>query len=232
MDFPPFPGLRTEAFDFLRDLAQNNNREWFKSRKSLFDDEVVWPLRCLLNDAALEASGRGLPFRADPKRGLFRIYRDIRFSKNKDPYKTHAGAVISRSGDHKSNGVVYIHVQPEQSFLAAGFWHPETKLLRAWRARMAADPGTFAGIAEALMRHGLPLEKTDTLKRMPRGFENYSDDEIAPMLKLKSFVVIRKVSDSALCSPNFTGAVLEMAELSLPLLTFGWELERTISVHP
>src|SRR5690606_41334595 len=84
MDFPPFPGFRPEAFDFLRALAAHNDREWFKPRKEVYEDEVLWPFRCLVADVTREARAQGIPLAGDPQRAIFRIYRDTRFSKDKD----------------------------------------------------------------------------------------------------------------------------------------------------
>lgn len=225
-DLPPFPGFRDEAFAFLRDLARNNRRDWFKPRKAVYDDEVVWPMQCLLAEATHAAARKGLPLRADPRRALFRIYRDTRFSKNKDPYKTHAGAVLSRTGSHKSSGGVYVHVQPDGCFLAAGFWRPETPLLRAWRTRMADDPVAFLTMAAALEAHGLPLRPHgDPLKRMPRGFEALADSDVAPYLRWKSFIVSQPVDEAALQAPGFTQTLVAFMEAAMPLLAYGWALE-------
>lgn len=224
-DFPPFPGFRDEAFAFLRDLKSNNAREWFKPRKAMYDDEVLWPLRCLVADAGRQLAEAGLPLTGDPKAGLFRIYRDTRFSKNKAPYKTAAGAVLSRSGRRGDAGSVYIHVEPGASFIGAGFWRPDNPTLRAWRLRMAAAPSAFLEMKRALENSGLTLANDGhTLKRMPRGFEDHADTEIAEPLRWKTFITARPFPDEALQSPDFTRAVVETAEAVLPLLRFGWEV--------
>lgn len=225
IDLPPFPGFRPEAFAFLRSLAAHNDRDWFKPRKALYDDEVVWPLQCLLADAAREGARQGLPFAADPARALFRIYRDTRFSKDKRPYKTHAGAVLSRSGSKDEEGVVYVHVEPGQSFLGAGYWQPEAALLRAWRARLATDPGGFLAVRDALAAAGLTVDRGDALKRMPRGYEALAEHDVAPFLRARSFTVRRAFPDEALQRPAFTHEVLRFAHDALPLLAYGWALE-------
>ena len=140
MEYPPFPGFRNEAFDFFRQLAENNQRDWFKPRKATYDDEVVWPMRCLLTEASNEAAQHGLNLTANPKRALFRIYRDTRFSKNKAPYKTHAGAVLTRTGDNKSSGGVYIHPR-HNWFLSAA--HGEADILAA----LEVTDGAFGEVA-------------------------------------------------------------------------------------
>lgn len=225
-DFPPFPGFRDEGLQFLRDLKRNNKRDWFKPRKETFKDEVEWPLRCLVMDAGRRALAEDLPLSGDPKKALFRIYRDTRFSKNKRPYKTHASAVLSRNGTRKDSGVVYIHIEPGASFLGAGYWKPENTLLKAWRSEMIDRPALFLDILSHLEERGLELADGPTLKRMPRGFHTYADSELAPYLKRKSFTVTRPVTDEQLSTPAFTDDVLAFSHDVLPLLAYGWDLLR------
>ena len=224
-DYPPFPGFRDEAFAFLRELAQNNERDWFKPRKATFDDEVQWPLRCLVADAARQATHHDLPFGGDPKRSLFRIYRDTRFSKNKQPYKTHASAVLSRSGRKKDLSGLYLHIEPGHCFLAAGFWKLETPDLRRWRTRIAQEPAAFLDVRQRLEAEGLTLETRASLKRMPRGFEDYAETDVAEVLRWKSFTTSRAFPDVALQTPDFTQDVVQMMRDVLPLMEYGWELE-------
>ena len=87
---PDFPGIRAAGIAFLRDLARNNERAWFRERRDLYEREVRFPLECLV--AELSDPAHGLPLRGDPKRAVFRVHRDIRFSRDKSPYKTHAAA--------------------------------------------------------------------------------------------------------------------------------------------
>ena len=221
---PPFPGFREEAFAFLRDLRQHNERDWFKPRKATYDDELLWPARCLVSELAEALSRAGVPLTGSPKKSPFRIYRDTRFSKNKDPYKTHLGLVLSRDGTKKAPGALYVHVEPGHCFLAAGFWRPESPLLRRFRERMVSDPsGWRSAVAEA---EGAGLElgtgPSDTLKRMPRGFESYADDEIAPYLKWKGRVASRPIADDRLKTPAFTADVVAFARDAMSLLAWGW----------
>ncbi len=222
-DFPPFPGFRTEGLDFLRELKRHNERDWFNPRKAVYDDELLWPMRCLIADVARRAPLHGLPLTGDPKRSVFRIYRDTRFSQCKLPYKTHVGAVLSRSGGRKDPGSVYLHVEPGASFIAGGYWWSETALVRRWRDRMVADPGDFLDIVEQMDAAGHPVSVPTSLKRMPRGFEAEPDSELARWLKAKSLIVRRDVADSELGDPSFADAVVETARSFLPLLAFGWE---------
>ena len=227
-NLPPFPGFRNDAFTFLRELARNNDRDWFKPRKATYDDEIVWPLQCLLAEASREAAQRGLALSADPKRAIFRIYRDTRFSKNKEPYKTHAGAVLSRDGSTKSLGGIYVHVEPGQCMVAGGFWHPETTFLKAWRSAMAEDPSAFMEMVEQMDTNGLPVESDEALKRMPAGYETLADHTIAPFMRYKSFTTHRNHPDSDLASTDFAQTLVAFMEQCHPLLAFGWAVEERL----
>ncbi len=221
---PPFPGLRPEAFQFLRDLKTNNRRDWFKPRKAVLDDELLDPIRCLVVQVGREASARGLPLHGDPARSLFRIYRDTRFSTNKDPYKTHVGATLTRSGERDDPGGLYVHVEPGGCFLAAGFWAPPKALLTAWRERIAADPQGFLGVAEAVEGAGLTLTTRESLKRMPRGYEALAESPAAAYLKWKGCIATQAVGEDALMTPAFAEDMLGFAEAARPLLDYGWRL--------
>ncbi len=223
-EYPPFPGLTDAGLQFLRDLRQNNDRAWFKERKPTFEDEVRDPVRCLVADFAREAAHAGLPLTGDPKRSLFRIYRDTRFSKDKQPYKTHVGVVLSRSGGKKDPGGVYVHVEPGDTFVAGGYWAPEPPLLRRWRSRMAEEPGEWLEVVARLEGAGLTVAPRASLKRMPRGFEGEADSDVAGWLKAKGIVARRDFHDEALQTPSFTGEVVAAARQMLPLLEYGWDL--------
>ncbi|MFK7844904.1 MAG: DUF2461 domain-containing protein [Rhodothermales bacterium] len=222
---PPFPGFQPAAFDFLKQLVLNNEREWFKARKATYDDEIVWPMQCLLAEAAREAGARGFTLTADPKKSIFRIYRDTRFSKNKAPYKTAAGAVLTRNGTNKSFGGVYIHLEPDQCFLAAGFWHPDNDKLRAWRSYMANHQHDFMSMVDKLAESKLELESDEALKRMPRGFEDYAGTDVESYLKWKSFTTSRKFKDKAYQNASFIDEVMRFMEEVYPFLLFGWDTE-------
>lgn len=222
-DFPPFPGFQTQALEFLRALAQHNHRDWFNPRKTFYEDHVRWPMQCLIAELGRELARRDLPLRGDPEQGLFRIYRDTRFSKDKRPYKTYIGAVLSRTGSRRDLGVVYIHVEPGESFLGAGFWKPGPTFLRRWRQRMRQQSETFREIVSQLQAHGLTLETDTALKRMPRGFEDAAHIPVAEYLRWNSFLVSQDVPDEAVLRPDFTQMVVHFAETVCPLLSFGWD---------
>jgi uncharacterized protein (TIGR02453 family) len=222
---PPFPGFRKEAFQFLRELKANNDRAWFKARKSTFDDEVLWPMRCLVAQLGNELPARGLPIAGDPDRAVFRIYRDTRFSPNKDPYKTHIGAYLTRSGDRKEDGGVYVHVGADECFFGGGFWNADPGLVRRWRERMASNPGEFMDIVAGIEQAGLEMRRQDPLKRLPRGYESEAASPAAEYLKAKGIFAMRPIKEKDAGSPTMVETVLDAAGAVRPLLEWGWGLE-------
>jgi uncharacterized protein (TIGR02453 family) len=169
-----------------------------------------------------------LPLTARPKKSRFRIHRDVRFTEDKTPYKTNVGGVFDRTGEKAENGVVYVHVEPGNCFLAAGFYKPSVSYLRPVRQRMTEDPPRFYEMLGEMEEQGLPVDSMgDTLTGMPQGFSDYRDDEIASYLKWKHYLVRRPFADDALRSPEFAEEIVRMTRDALPLLEFVWEAEKT-----
>lgn len=227
---PDFHGFSTEAFDFLSGLKRNNDRTWFAERKDIYDVEVKFQIECLLGEFAPSRGPSALPVRGDPKRGMFRIYRDVRFAKDKQPYKTHAGAVLSRTGGRGDAGIVYIHIDPGACFVSSGFYAPDRDFLTAWRNRMTQDPGGFLDTVAAHTgkRSRYELRHRGALKTLPRGFSEHADSPVAEYLKWKHFLISRPVTDKQAQSRQLVGIVRETAEAALPLLNYGWDVYETM----
>ena len=217
-----FPGFRPAAFAFFRELRDNNDPAWFKPRKAIYEAEVLAPFRQLIAAVGEALAEAGLPLVGDPARGVFRIYRDVRFSPDKRLYKTHAGAVLTRSGGRRDPGLLYLHVAPDESMVAAGFWHPDPALLTRLRRAVLDDPEGFLGIADRLASAGCPLSSDERLSRPPRGFEAASNSPVAEYLCWKSFTTHAALSDAEMQSPDLVGRIVEFARLTLPLLEWGW----------
>ena len=225
---PPFPGFRAEAFQFLRALADNNDRDWFKARKETYEEELKTPLELLLADGARRLSNADLPLTAHPKESRFRIYRDMRFTDDKTPHKTHVSGVFDRSGHRDENGVVHVHVEPGYCFLGAGLYQPSVSYLRPVRKRIAAEPERFFELLDEMDARGLPVHSMeDTLTGMPKGFSEHRETPIASFLKWQHYVVKRDFPDEALQSPDFTEEIVRMTREVRPLLAFVWEAEPT-----
>ena len=218
----PFAGFRPAALAFFRDLAVHNEKEWFEANRAEYETEVRGPLAAFVVALDAELRRRGLRFTGDPKSSVFRINRDVRFSNDKSPYKTNAGATLTRDGRKDSAGMLYFHLDPEGSFAAAGFYRPEPPALAKLRNAVVARTDEFVAVVAALKAAGLTLSADDTLKRLPRGFEAAADSPVAGHLKLKSLVVGRKLPLKLLRGRELTAAVADLAAAARPLLDFGW----------
>ncbi|MGB0629972.1 MAG: DUF2461 domain-containing protein [Alphaproteobacteria bacterium] len=226
---PDFHGFSPEAFNFLTGLKKNNDRTWFKDRKDTYDTEIKFAMECLLDEFTPDRRPQGFPVRGDPKRGLFRIYRDVRFSKDKNPYKTHCGGVLTRSGGKGDPGIIYVHIEPGESFLSAGFYSLDKDFLGAWRMRMASDPDGFLDLIEPFTktRGAYFLRHRGALKTMPRGFQEYADSPVADYIKWKHFLVGRKITDKQAQSRKLVDLIAELADVALPFLSYGWDILET-----
>lgn len=231
---PRFAGFRPAAFAFFSELRDNNEPAWFKPRKAIYEAEVLGPFRELIMTVGQASQEAGLPLVGDPRHGIFRIYRDVRFSPDKRLYKTHAGAVLTRSGRRRDPGVLYVHVAPAESMVAAGFWHPEPALLSRLRQSILADPDGFLAVAEGLDAAGSPISTDERLSRPPRGFEAAKGTKVAEYIGWKSFTAHAALSDAEMQSPALVDRIVHFARTALPLLEWGWaavDADASATVH-
>lgn len=217
-----FAGFRPAAFEFLDGLRDHNDPAWFKPRKAVYEAEVLVPLRELIVAVGAALYRAGVPLTGDPRRAVFRIYRDVRFSPDKRLYKTHAGAVLTRSGDKRDPGLLYLHLAPGESMAAAGFWHPEPGLLGKLRRVMLGDPDGFLAMAALLERAGHPITSDERLSRPPRGFEAAKGTPVAQHVGWKSFTTHMGLSDIEMQSPAIVDRIVGFARTVMPLLEWGW----------
>jgi len=205
-------------FSFLRELRENNDRDWFAANKSRYERDVRDASLRFIGDFAprLAKIAPHLVADARPVGGsMFRIYRDTRFSHDKSPYKIHIGIHFFHESAKKSPSVpgFYLHLQPGESFAAAGIWHPDPAALARVREAIAADsPGW-----KALRKARLPIEG-GALKRPPRGF--VSDHPFIEDLKRTDFVTSLRFTDREITAPSFlTGFTAACRKMS-PLVKF------------
>jgi len=217
-----FPGFRPAALGFFRGLREHNDPAWFKPKKAVYEAEVLVPLRQLVVAVAAALEEAGLKLVGDPQRSIFRIYRDVRFSPDKRLYKTHAGAVLTRSGGKRDPGLLYLHLEPGESMVAAGFWHPEPPLLARLRRAILDDPEFFVAMAGRLAAAGHPIASDDRLSRPPRGFEAAKGTPVADYVCWKSFTAHAALSDAEMQSPALVDRILGFARTAWPLLEWGW----------
>ena len=217
VETPHFEGFGPDAFAFFADLAANQNRDWFTANKARYEAQVRAPFAALVVDLSIALADRGVPFRGNPKTALFRIHRDVRFSNDKRPYKTNAGAVLRRNGMKTEPGMVYVHIAPEGCFAGVGYYHPEPQTLAGIRRIIAERPATWREIAAALDEAGLALDPFDKLTRAPRGFEGVSDADLIEALKLKSFLIRRPLTREAVSGAGLVEDIADFAEQACPL---------------
>ena len=210
-----------ESIDFLKDLAENNNREWFAANKERYDkareNVIDFTAKVLDSVRKIEA---GMDENLDAKKCVMRIYRDIRFSKNKAPYKNNFGVSLPTSG-LKGGGVeYYLHIQPGNSFIGGGYWMPEAPHLKAIRQEIdynAADLKKIIDQKEFVKLFG-DFRKQEQLKSVPKGYE--PDNENIDLLKLKSFVAWHKLDDKDLTAAGAEKLVADVCSMIHPLNVF------------
>ncbi|MBZ5608674.1 MAG: DUF2461 domain-containing protein [Acidobacteriia bacterium] len=215
-----FAGFPAEAAKFLRSLKRNNRREWFQPRKHLYEQHVKAPMLELV--AALNAGlARFAPeYVTDPKKAIFRIYRDTRFSHDKTPYKTHIAASFSRRAPERlGTGGFYFSISPEGIEVAGGIYHPEPDVMLAVR--------THIGEHHEELRRILKVRKTLTLMgglqgaeltRAPKGFE--PGHPAIGWIKMKDWILDVTLDASLAPTPKLHGEILERFRAMAPVIEF------------
>lgn len=211
--------INDSIYQYLLDLRENNNRDWFHANKAQYNkakaDFEVFVALSIEQIKQIDPLVAGV----NAKDCIFRISRDTRFSNNKLPYKTNFGAFISQEGRKSKYGGYYIHIEPEQSFLAGGCYMPEPKILKAIREEIYHHPNEFKTIIEApkFVKH-FPELHGDKLKTAPRGYSK--DFEHIHLLNYKHYVVSKFISDDLVNSDKFPLEIQETFEALYPLNQF------------
>jgi uncharacterized protein (TIGR02453 family) len=206
---------------FFRGLERNNRREWFTSRKSLFESEVRAPMiaaATAINDAIKHfALDNAVP---DPAKALYRIYRDTRFSKDKTPYKTHIGATFPRKGLPKHGGAgFYFGVSHKWVHLAGGVYGPGPEELRALRQAIVAQPKRFLKLVQnPAITKVMGKLAGDRLARVPKGFEDYAKSDIADYLQMKQLYWYIELPPSLALSPTLIKELIRRFEMMTPAM--------------
>lgn len=212
--------IKAETMVFLGKLKKNNNREWFAKNKNNFEaaksdfDNFITALIGELGKINPALKGQL------SKDVVFRIYRDVRFSKNKDPYKQNLGAYICEGGKKSNNPGFYIQIQPGgESFAAGGCWMPDAANLKKIRQEISYHTPAFKKIIGNKnfigQFHGLSDVK---VKTVPRGFKK--DDPDIELFKYTSYVVQHQFSDHEVQSKDFIKKNVDLFKVMFPLLTF------------
>ncbi|HEY5080480.1 MAG TPA: TIGR02453 family protein [Bauldia sp.] len=220
---PGFKGFGPKALPFLKALKFHQNKVWFDENKALYESDIVAPMVALLDDLSATFAKAGIALKANGKRSIFRIHRDVRFAKDKSPYKTHSGAVMTRSGSKNENGLLYIHIGPDGCFAAAGFHIPEPSGLALIRKEIAVRPKQFHAMEAKLAAGKLKLGTENQLSRLPRGFEALKDGPLDGAVRLKSFIVEESLPAKLITRPGLAETIVDFTHRAEPLLAFGWK---------
>lgn len=205
---------------FLKELEQNNTREWFHANKGWYE-EAKLEMEKLVNNLIPGIAGFDASVKfVTAKECMFRIFKDVRFSKDKRPYKTNFGAWITGAGRKSCGPGYYIHLQPGESFLAAGVYMPEPDKLKKIRQEIFYNIGEFKGILESpeLRKYAKGIDEMDKLIRPPRDFP--ADFPEIEILKNKHFTTSHHLTDKKLGESVFPQFAVKVFESMYPLNLF------------
>ncbi len=213
------PAISTATLSFLHDLALNNNRDWFQSNRDRFNKAAAnFETFVFSLIAGISEFDKGLGA-VDPRECIFRIYRDVRFSTNKLPYKENFGAYIAPSGRKSSMSGYYIHIQPGVSFASGGLYMAPAPVMKAVRQAMVDSRNEFLDIVNNTKFVSLlTFDGVEQTKRVPLDFP--ADETLSPYLRLKHITPSHYISDRDILKSNFESQVLEVFRAMYPLISF------------
>jgi uncharacterized protein (TIGR02453 family) len=212
--------LQSSTIQFLKSLKKNNNREWFEKNRKQYElakTDYLYFVTNVLNEIQLfDQSLTEL----EPKKCVFRLNRDVRFSKNKDPYKTNFGASFSKGAKKIQTAGYYFHLEPGENFVGGGLWMPMAPDLNKVRQEIDYCYKEFSSILKkpAFKSTYGDMDNSMKLVRPPKGFE--IDNPALEYLKLKSFVVTRTIKDTELTDKQLVKNVVKDFKTIAPLVHF------------
>lgn len=182
-------GFTRRSFDFLRGLSDHNDAPWFHAHRDEYRETLEEPFADLLEDVSGRLAGSPTPLRGGHET-MFRINRDVRFSADKSPYRCEVSGLLTPSGTKtESTGLVYVQIHPDGGMLAGGLYRPGATRLQPLRRRMLEHPKQFAAVVNSLADSRRELDRSDSVKTMPRGFAEHADHRWAEAVRLKQLVV-------------------------------------------
>ena len=215
-----FAGMPSEALTFLADLEKNNNREWFDAHKQIYQEKLRAPLEEFCAAVGAQMAAFAPEYLTEPKRAIFRIYRDTRFSNNKTPYKTAQGALFFRAelGKNESAGF-YLEVSPKHLGIAGGLYMPNADYLRAVRAHLLENGARFNKLASSKpVVKALGEIQGEKLSRPPKGFP--ADHPTIEWIKHKQWYYWVELDPMLATTPAGVKEVVTRFKLAAPVVEF------------
>lgn len=216
------PYFQPALFRFLEQLARNNNRSWFHANKARYEAGVREPLLRLIGDLQPVLAGISPHYRADPRKlggSMYRIQRDTRYSHNKAPYKTWAAVRLAHERRREMEApAFYLHFGPEECFVGAGFWHPSSRTLRAFRDFVVDNPATWTSITHAPDFAARYSFIGESLKRGPVGFD--PNHPLIEDLKRKDWVAMRGFDQELACSDELMPFIEQSLHELAPMVDY------------
>ncbi len=212
--------LSKNLLQFLSDLKENNYKEWFHENKPAYQlvkkEFEQFLAHTIAEIAQFDSSVKNI----EPKKCIFRINRDVRFSKDKSPYKTNFGGFIVPGGKSAGNAGYYIHIEPGNCFLAGGIYMPASDKLKAVRTEIFENTEEFKKILkdENFKKYFKEILKDDKLKTAPKGFPK--DFEDIDLLRYKHYIVSKNISEDIVTSDKFADEISEVFKALYPFNSF------------
>jgi len=211
-----------KMYSFLRDLAMNNEREWFKANQKTYEEVIREPALDFINDFAEPLAKISPHFVADSRTvggSLFRIQRDTRFSKDKTPYKANTGMQFRHASakDVHAPGF-YVNLQPGENYMGVGLWRPETKVAYRIRAHIDENQSDWKRASRGKRFTDVFTVTGDSLSRPPRGYDE--DHPLIEDLKRKDFIASRRLAQKDVTSADFMGLFTENLKRAVPYMRF------------
>lgn len=217
--FPPFEGFPKEGIEFLKRLKKNNNREWFAKHKTEYEEFVKFPMQCLIGSLKSPMKKIAPAIDVNPKRNMFRIYRDTRFSKDKTPYKTHVAAVFHLRGHWQDSAGYYVHIEPGNIYVGGGIYMPDGNQLKLIRYAIAEEPKEFNSIVNnKLFKKRFNTLEGEKLQRAPLGYS--PDHPMIEWLKHKSYYTGVEWKEKECYTHKFIDNIVNVYKELLPLIRF------------
>jgi uncharacterized protein (TIGR02453 family) len=214
------PRFTSHSLRFLRALKRNNRRDWFNAHRDDYEAHICAPMTAIVVRLAEDFREFGPEFVASPKTSMYRIYRDVRFSENKAPYKTHVAANFPTRGLPKHEGAgLYFHVSADEVWIGGGMYAPPAPQLQAVREHIAANSRRLRTLVESpAFRRDVGALEGDRLQRVPRGFSK--DHDAVEYLKFRQFLAGREFEPAFATTPRFYNGLLGVFRRIAPLMRF------------